>query len=288
MVMNVSNMKNDLVSIIMLSHDGGKYVEETVSSVLAQTYQNWEIIFMDDSSKDDTISKMMYLMEEDKRSLSLSKGRDASADSATASATGRNESRIKVSQNIESKGAGESMNSALRDAKGKWIAFLNVGDIWGPNKLERQIAFMEENGYHFSYHKSQKINKDSKPIGGVISGKEHITFDDMLKCCWPSYHTVMYDAEKIGRLKTLNQRQENDYALWLQAAYKTDCYLLGECLAKHRANKWFYNPFPIGNNIEWRYEVYRKIEDLKPFVSAMYTIRNICYGIWKKIKYVER
>jgi hypothetical protein len=72
----------------------------------------------------------------------------------------------------------------------------------------------------------------------------------------------MYDAEKVGRLKTLNQKQENDYALWLQAAYKTDCYLLDECLAKHRANEWFYNSFPIGNNIQWRYEVYRKIEDL--------------------------
>lgn len=110
----------------------------------------------------------------------------------------------------------------------------------------------------------------------------------MLKCCWPTFLTVMYDAEKVGRLKTLNQKQENDYALWLQAAYKTDCYLLDECLAKHRANEWFYNSFPIGNNIQWRYEVYRKIEDLGPFVSAMYTIRNIWYGLWKKIKYVER
>lgn len=185
------------------------------------------------------------LFESDQRSSAI--------NSATVSAT----VRLKVYKNVVTKGAGESMNSALND-------------------------------YHFSYHKTQKINKDSKPVGGAISVKEHITFDDMLKCCWPSYHTVMYDAEKIGRLKTLNQRQENDYALWLQAAYKADCYLLDECLAKHRANKWFYNPFPIGNNIEWRYEVYRKIEDLGPFISALYTIRNIWYGIWKKIKYVSR
>ena len=265
-------MTNDMVSIIMLSHDGGKYVKETVRSVLTQTYQNWEIIFMDDSSKDDTISKMMDLMAE---------GRYKKAD-------GFSESRIKVSQNVQEKGSGASLNSALRDARGKWIAFLNVGDLWEPTKLEKQIAFMEANGYHLTYHKSQKINKESKPIGGVVTGKQHIVFDDMLKCCWPSYLTVMYDAEVVGRLKSLNQKQENDYALWLQACYKTDCYLLDECLSKHRANKWFYNPFPIGNNIMWRYEVYRKIEDLGPFVSALYTIRNICYGIWKKIKYVER
>lgn len=265
-------MANDLVSIIMLSKDSSNFVEETVRSVMAQTYQNWEIVFMDDSSKDNTISKMMELMTEGR----LKKKSGNFVD------------RIKVSRNIMERGPGASMNSALRDARGKWIAFLNVGDLWEPTKLEKQIAFMEENNYHFSYHKSQKINKDSKPVGGIVTGKEHIGFDDMLKCCWPTYLTVMYDAEKVGRIKTLEQDQENDYALWLQACYKTDCYLMDECLSKHRTNKWFYNPFPIGNNIKWRYEVYRKIEDLNPFVSGLMTVRNICYGMWKKVKYVER
>lgn len=59
-------MANDLVSVIMLSRDKGKYVEESVRSVFAQTYQNWELIFMDDSSKDDTVSQMMDLMAEEK------------------------------------------------------------------------------------------------------------------------------------------------------------------------------------------------------------------------------
>lgn len=265
-------MTNDLVSIIMLSKDNGRYVRETVESVLKQTYQNWEILFMDDSSKDDTITQMMDLMDE---------GRLKQKDGSVVN-------RISVMKSVQSRGVGVSLNSALKATKGRWIAFLNTGDLWMPDKLEKQIRFMEENDYHFSYHKSQKINKDSKPIGGVVTGKEHVTFDDMLKCCWPSYLTVMYDAEVVGRLKSLNQQQENDYALWLQACYKTDCYLLDECLSKHRTNKWFYNPFPIGKNIKWRYEVYRKIEDLGPFVSAMYTIRNIWYGMWKKIKYIER
>ena len=109
-------MSNDLVSIIMLSKDNGRCVEETIRSVFAQTYQNWEIIFMDDSSKDDTISRMMDYI---------------------------NDRRIHVSQNVQQRGFGVSVNSALRDTKGRWIAFLNVGDIWESNKLERQIAFME-------------------------------------------------------------------------------------------------------------------------------------------------
>lgn len=128
-------MGKDLVSVIMLSKDNGRYVEETVRSVLAQTYQNWEIVFMDDSSKDDTISQMMDLMNECR----------------IKKEDGSYENRIKVSQSVQTRGFGVSVNSALKEAKGHWIAFLNVGDVWEPNKLERQIAFMEEKNYAFSY-----------------------------------------------------------------------------------------------------------------------------------------
>ena len=115
-------MSNDLVSIIMLSRNKGRYVAESVRSVIAQTYQNWELIFMDDSSKDDTISQMMELMDEAKVKVP--------STTSTGSAVGTGSmSRIKVSQNVGSKGSALAMNSALRDAKGRWIAFLNVGDL---------------------------------------------------------------------------------------------------------------------------------------------------------------
>ena len=100
-------MSRDFVSIIMLSHNKGRYVAESVRSVIAQTYQDWELIFMDDSSKDDTISQMMDLMEEGKVRLS----------------DGTYKNRIVVSRNVESRGSAASMNSALRDARGRWIAF---------------------------------------------------------------------------------------------------------------------------------------------------------------------
>lgn len=178
-------MSNDLVSIIMLSKDNGKYVEETVRSVMAQTCQNWEIIFMDDSSKDDTISKMMDLMNE----------------SRVKKSDGMFESRIKVSQSVQSRGYGVSLNSALSDVRGRWVAFLNVGDIWEPEKLTKQIAFMEKNRYAFSYTKFGLMNKKSQDRGVVIGGKDYITYKDMQKCCWPSYLTVMYDRKKVGEMR---------------------------------------------------------------------------------------
>lgn len=262
----------DLVSIIMLSHDGGRYVEETVRSVISQTYQNWEIIFMDDSSKDDTIAKMMDLMNE----------------SRVKTADGFCENRIKVTQNVIEKGYGASMNSALRDAKGRWIAFLNVGDIWEPNKLERQIAFMEENHYAFTYTKFELMNDKSQARGIVIGGKEHITYKDMQKCCWPGYLTVMYDASVVGEMRVRNLKEHNDYALWLNVCEKVDCHLLDECFARHRTKWGRVGKILLTNKLDWRYDCFRIEEDLAPIKASLYSIRNGFYGLVKWFRYVER
>lgn len=254
-------MSNDLVSIIMLSKDNGRYVEESIRSVLAQTYQNWEIVFMDDASKDDTISQMMNLMDD---------------------------KRIHVSKNVNSKGSAASMNSALRDARGRWIAFLNVGDLWEPTKLEKQVAFMEQNDYAFTYTKYKYINKDSKDRGDMMGGLKVVTHKDLTKCCWMGYLTVMYDAEKLGRFQVRNIYEHNDYALWMEVSEKADCYLLDECLASLRVNHRLLSPLPMFDKVRWRYEVFHTVEDLNPFVSAWLTIRNMVGGFMKKVKYVER
>lgn len=264
-------MSNDLVSIIMLSHDNGRYVAESVRSVIAQTYQNWELIFMDDSSKDDTISQMMGLMKE---------GRVKLPD-------GTYHNRIVVSRNVESKGSAASMNSALRDARGRWIAFLNVGDLWEPTKLEKQVAFMEENGYAFTYTKYKYIDMKSKDRGDMMGGLKVVSHEDLIKCCWMGYLTVMYDTEKLGRFKMENILQHNDYALWMEVSKKADCYLLEECLASLRVSHRLLSPLPMFDKVGWRYEVFHTVEGLNPVVSAWLTIRNMIGGFVKKVKYVS-
>ena len=247
---------NDLVSIIMLSKDNGRYVEETVRSVLAQTYQNWEIVFMDDSSKDDTISRMMDLMNEGK----------------VKKDDGSYESRIKVSQNVVTKGFGASLNSALRDARGRWIAFLNVGDVWEPNKLERQIAFMEENHYAFTYTKFELMNdKSQTPDTDKIS-----------------VFVFLRKRSDFGKMRVRNQKGHNDYALWLNVCEKVDCHLLDECLAKNRTKWGRLGKLLLTNKLDWRYDCFRIEEDLGPFKASLYTIRNGFYGFVKWFKYVKR
>lgn len=270
--MGASMEADEMVSIIMLSKNKAQFVEESVRSVIAQTYKNWELLFMDDNSKDNTITLMMDLKDEAKI-----RREDYSIID-----------RIKVSQTVSDRGESVNRNKSLKEARGRWIAFLDVGDVWAPDKLEKQVTFMKENGYTFSYHLYGLMNNKSSNRGVVISGKGHVTYQDMLKCCWPGYLTVMYDAEKVGKFRLHNTKQNNDYSLWLAISERNDCYLLDENLATMRTPYGVFSRFLRTDKIKWRYEVYRVEEDLGPITSFIYTIRNGWNGLRKWMNYVKR
>ena len=142
-----------LVSVILLSRNKGDYLDASVRSVMAQTYQNWELLFVDDASKDDTISVLMKLKMEDRRRNNNWKSQvnDGFIDD-----------RINITKTTDYRGETHNRNSALRKAKGRWIAFLDAGDVWEPTKLEKQVSFMEENGYSFSYSLYKVIDTERK------------------------------------------------------------------------------------------------------------------------------
>ena len=251
---------------------------DVYKGVLAQTYSRWELLFVAQTN-DETLEPLSSLREED---INAQKRADKALTDSY-----RN-SRIKVSFIV---GQGNDMprrNSALKEARGRWIAFLDAGDIWEPTKLEKQIDFMEAHSYAFSYTQYGIIDKDSRDRGFMIGGKDRVTFQDMMKCCWPAYLTVMYDAEKVGRLQLRNLKGNNDYALWLIASEEADCYLLKENLAKLRTKWGMLGKFLLTNGIKWRYEVYRIELRKNPIVACLMTIRNMWYGVVKWMKYVER
>ena len=269
-------------------------MEETVRSVLAQTYQNWELLFVDDYSSDDTLQVMMNLMHVDENAQKKSENPMVASQSY-----GR--SRIRISHTTNRKEDSPLRNQALKEANGRWIAVLDAGDVCEPTKLERQIAFMEEHGYAFSYTKygliGSRVNTNRSNLtneiphrvrdeetfdrGVEIGGKEHVTHEDMMKCCWPAYMTVMYDAVKVGKVQVRNLKENNDYALWLNISEKADCYLLDKNLAKMRTPWGMMGRLLLTNKIKWRYEVYRIEENLNPFVSGLMTLRNMWYGLVK-------
>ena len=247
----------------MPSYNCGKYLEETIRSVQAQTYKNWEILFVDDCSKDDTIERVNALMQKD--------------------------GRIHLYQNDTNLGAAVSRNNAIKVAKGKWIAFLDSDDLWEPTKLEKQIKFMEENDYAFSYTGYQEINSDSKPTGVFVSGPKHVSKQGMYNFCWPGCLTVMYDASKIGLIQIEDIKKNNDYAMWLKVCKKADCYLLPEVLAKYRRGRaGSVSSHGIMTMIGWHFKLWHEAEGKGIMSSLWHTGVNLICGSYKKLKYVKK
>ena len=253
-------MEEKLVSIIMPTYNCGKYIEQSINSVISQTYKNWELIIIDDCSTDNTIDIVNKFKDK----------------------------RIKFLQNPKNSGAAISRNYGLREAKGKWIAFLDSDDLWKSQKLEKQIKFMIENSYYFSYTNYIEIDENSKQNGRKVTGPKKITRTGMYNYCWPGCLTVMYDVEKIGLIQIEDIKKNNDYAMWLKAIKKADCYLLNENLAKYRRGRTgsISNHKAI-NLIKYHYLLYRNGEKQNVILSVFNTIRNLFFGTVKKLIYVK-
>ncbi len=255
-------MPKDLVSVIMPSYRCERFLEKSIRSVQEQTYTNWELLFVDDYSGDKTVEVVLALMQVD--------------------------DRIKLFQNDKNLGAAVSRNKALREAKGRWIAFLDSDDLWEPTKLEKQIHFMEANGYAFSYHNYKEIDENGNELGVYVSGKEHVGKFDMFSCCWPGCLSVMYDANKIGLIQIRNIKKNNDTAMWLKVIRKSDCYMLPECLGKYRRRANSITPKPLWKRIWAHYPLFRVAEEMNPIAATFWVVMNICGNAYKKIRYVKR
>jgi lipopolysaccharide/colanic/teichoic acid biosynthesis glycosyltransferase/glycosyltransferase involved in cell wall biosynthesis len=253
--------QNGLVSIIMPSYNTASYIKDSIKSVLNQTYDNWELIIVDDCSSDNTDEVLAEI----------------------------DDPRIRVYKNEVNSGAAISRNRALKEAKGQWIAFLDSDDIWMPEKLEKQIAFMTDNGYHFSYTDYVEIDNNGNETGVYVTGPKKITRTGMFNYCWPGCLTVMYDANFIGLIQIENIRKNNDYAMWLKICKKANCFLLDECLAQYRrGRKGSVSTQSIKSLIGWHYKLFHEADKENTVMSLINTGRNLVFGFYKKKKYVKR
>ena len=253
---------NELVSIVMPSYNTANYIEASIESVRHQTYENWELIIVDDCSTDNTDEVVRPFLTD---------------------------GRIRYLKNEQNSGAAISRNRALREAKGKWIAFLDSDDLWLPEKLEKQVTFMEQNGYHFSYTNYEEINMAGEKTGVRVTGPKRITKTGMFNYCWPGCLTVMYDAEAVGLIQIADIKKNNDYAMWLKVCKKAHCYLLDECLGKYRKGRaGSISTHSIKTMIEWHYKLFREAEKQGTVRSIVNTGRNLVFGFYKKKRYVKK
>lgn len=249
----------ELVSIIMPSYNTAQYIGDSIQSVIEQTYTEWELIIVDDCSTDHT-DEVVNAIKDD---------------------------RIRYLKNEHNSGAAVSRNKALREARGRWIAFLDSDDLWHPEKLERQIRFMEENGYSFSYTDYSEMDEKSQPLGHMVTGPKRITKTGMYNYCWPGCLTVMYDAPVVGLIQIEDIKKNNDYAMWLKVCEKAECYLLPEALAYYRKRQGSISRQSYVTMIRWHYKLYREAQYQNRLLSLINTGRNLVFGLWKKLRYVK-
>ena len=250
-------MIDGLVSIIMPSWNTGRFIAESIESVLAQTYKNWELLIVDDCSTDNT-------------------------DEVIASFK---DTRIKYFKNEKNSGAALTRNRAMREAQGEWIAFLDSDDLWAPNKLEKQLGFMNDNGYVFSYHDFVKIDEESKPLNVYVTGPNVVTKQGMYNYGYPGCLTFMYSAKAMGLIQIKDIKKNNDYAILLKLCKKADCYLLNENLAQYRIRKKSISHDKITKKLKSHYDLFHFCDEQPAPIAFWYACWNMWYGVLKKIKY---
>lgn len=250
-----------LVSIIMPSYNTGKFIGESIESVLNQSYANWELLIVDDCSTDDTDAVVKNFSDP----------------------------RIKFFRNEKNMGAAFSRNFALRQAGGEWIAFLDSDDIWLPEKLERQLTFMNANGYKFCGTANSLIDEKSNDLGVNVRSKiRRVGKLGMHLYCWANCLTVIYHAPTVGLIQVADLKKNNDYAMWLKVIRHCDFFALDEILAKYRVRKNSLFHDSKTKLIKSFYTLWRVGENFSPPAALFLTGLNLFFGVVKKIYFREK
>lgn len=251
-------MVKDLVSVIMPSYNTAKFIGESIKSVLSQTYTNLELIIVDDCSTDNTDETVKPFLAD---------------------------KRVKYLKNENNSGAALTRNRALREANGEWIAFLDSDDLWRPEKLEKQIAFMKSGGYKFSYHDYEKIDENSDPLNIYVSGPKVVTKRKMYRYGYPGCLTFMYSAEEFGLVQIKDIKKNNDYAILLILCKKANCYKMSDNLAKYRIRKKSISHDKLRKKLKSHYDLFHFCDEKPALVAFWLACRNLLYGVLKKIRY---
>lgn len=197
-----------LVSVITAAYNCADTIAETIESVLAQTYNNWEMVIVNDASTDNTLD--------------------------VVSAYTNIDERIRLISLKANSGAATARNKAIQNSKGRYIAVLDSDDLWKPKKLERQIAFMVQNGYAFTFTAYETFHDSSDKSRVVFKAPKSVTYKQYLKNTIIGNLTVVMDKDLIKDFHIQSGYLE-DVLTWMYYLKKGHiAYGLNENLASYR------------------------------------------------------
>lgn len=202
----------DLISIIVPVYNVENFIEETMDSVLAQTHTDWELLLVEDCSNDNTVTLIRQYMER----------------------TG--DSRIRLLRQPANMGAARARNRGMQEAEGRYVSYLDADDLWVPQKLERELAFMKEKDAAFAFTGYEFADERGRGTGKVVHVPEMLTYKQALSNTTIFTTTVMFDTKKIPKEQLeMPVMKSEDTALWFKVLRSgIVAYGLDENLVKYR------------------------------------------------------
>jgi len=227
----------------MPSYKSELFISNSLDSVIAQTYQNWELIIVDDMSPDNSNELIEEYIKKD--------------------------SRIKLIQLDENSGPAIARNRAIKEAKGRYIAFLDSDDYWHKDKLAKQLKFMQDHKCELSFTAYESIEELTGETIKKITVPLRVDYETLLKQNIMGCLTVIYDTQRLGKVMMPDIIKRQDYALWLNLLKQVPyAYGLDEPLAYYRVRNFSVSSNKIiASKYHWR--VLRDIEKL-PLYKAIY------------------
>lgn len=250
----------DLVSIVMPTYNCMNYIGETVETVLEQTYQNWELLIVDDRSTDNTKKVVDKFSTQD--------------------------NRIRYIELEKNSGVAGARNRGIEEARGNYIAFLDSDDLWKKDKLEKQVRFMQEHQYAFTFTSYDLIDEAGNKLNKCVEVPEKIDYDTLLYNTPIFTCTVMYDKKQMGDVRMPQLANGEDVATWLRMLKKVPyAYGIQECLVSYRKRAKSLSSGVVTKLIR-RWKIYRKSEEL-PFINAGVLYIKYLFCVVRKRKKAE-
>tara|TARA_Y100000385_G_scaffold291066_1_gene367013 strand:+ start:7173 stop:7916 length:744 start_codon:yes stop_codon:yes gene_type:complete len=245
---------NPLVSIITPVYNAEKYISSCIQSVLDQEYTDWEMILVNDCSVDNSMTNIKVFCQSDER--------------------------IKLINLDTNSGAAIARNKGIEMAVGKYVAFLDVDDIWLPFKLTEQVNFLENSTFNFTFSSYNLINENGEQIGEFIIPQKVIGYHDLLKTCSIGCLTAVYNQEVLGKYYMENLKKRQDYTLWLKLLKKGNAIGIKKVLASYRVSSNSLSANKL-DAAKFQWLVYRNVEKLSLIKAIYYFTHYAINGVFK-------
>ncbi len=225
-------MVKSTISIITPVYNSEKFIENTLNSIINQTYKNWELLLIDDCSSDQSVTIINHYIKDNPN--------------------------IKLIKNTINEGAAVSRNKGIMMAQGDYIAFLDADDIWKPEKLEKQLEYMQKQNCDVCFSSYELIDEEGNKLNKKVKALPVLSYKKLLKSNYVGNLTGIYNAKTLGKITSPNLRKRQDWLIWLNAlkASGKPAHGIQEPLAYYRIREdsMSSNKF---NLLKYNYRVYK-------------------------------